>query len=117
MLTNPRAINNLGGRGPDKDVDGKLTVDGGTLPSEMRFPEAGSFIDEDNLNGVANALIVFDVVITVIDTSASGRTGGTYQPRNTDYNGIYTHKKYDVGNKADIVSLNFGSCYLCFEMR
>merc|ERR1711934_816232 len=51
LLTNPKAINNLGGYGPDKDANGKLTIDGGTLPREMRFPEAGSFIDKDNLNG------------------------------------------------------------------
>ena len=84
ILTNPKALNNLGGHGPDKDANGKLTIDGGTLPREMRFPEAGSFIDRDNLNGVANAKIVFDVVITVITKSASGRTGGHYQPRNSD---------------------------------
>ena len=79
----------------------------------MRFPEAGSFIDKDNLNGVANAKIVFDVVITVIAKSASGRTGGPYQLRNADYNGIYTHTKHDVGHKADIISINFGLCYVC----
>ena len=110
LVTNPKAINNLGGHGPDKDANGKLTVNGGTLAREMRFPEAGSFIDKDNLNGVANAKIVFDVVITVIAKSASGRTGGPYQPRNSDYNGIYTHKKHDIGDKADIVEINFGSC-------
>ena len=113
LVTNPKAINNLGGYGPDKDADGKLTIDGGTLPREMRFPAAGSFIDKDNLNGVANAKIVFDVVITVIAKSASGRTGGPYQPRNADYNGIYTHKNHDIGDKADIVSINFGLCYVC----
>ena len=78
----------------------------------MRFPAAGSFIDKDNLNGVANATIVFDVVITVVAKSASGRTGGPYQPRNVDYNGIYTHKKHNIGDKADIVEINFGLCYV-----
>ena len=116
LLTNPKAINNLGGYGPDKDANGKLTIDGGTLPREMRFPEAGSFIDRDNLNGVANAKIVFDVVITIIAKSASGRTGGTYQPRNSDYNGIYRHKKHNVGAKADILSINFGACNVCDAM-
>ena len=116
LLTNPKAINNLGGYGPDKDANGKLTIDGGTLPREMRFPEAGSFIDIDNLNGMANAKIVFDVVITVIAKSASGRTGGPYKLRNSDYNGIYTHAKHDVGHKADIISINFGLCYVCDAM-
>ena len=100
LLTSPKAINNLGGQGPDK---GKA--------EEMRFPEAGSFIDRDGLNGAKNARIKFDVVITAIDKSASGRKAGPYKPRNSDYNGIYTHRKYDVGEKADILSINFGQCY------
>ena len=112
MLTHPKAMNNLGGYGPDKDVNGKLTIDGGTLPKLMRFPEAGSFIDTDNLNGVANAKITFDVVISVVTKSASGRTGGPYKPRNADYNGIYKPSKFDVGDKADIVEINFGPFYI-----
>ena len=65
---------------------------------------------------MANAKIVFDVVITIIAKSASGRTGGPYQPRNSDYNGIYRSKKHNVGAKADILSMNFGACYVCDAM-
>ena len=116
LITSPKAINNLGGYGPQRDANGTRTVDGGTLAEEMRLPEAGSFIDRGNLNGVPNAVVVFDVVITAIGESASGRKAGPYHPRNTDYNGIYTHKKYDVGKKADIISINFGPC-VCSACR
>ena len=74
----------------------------------MRFPEAGSFVDTENLNGVPDAVIVFDVVITVIGESASGRKAGVYQPKTPSINGIYTNSKYDVGDKADVIAINFG---------
>ena len=80
------------------------------MAAEIRLPEAGSFIDTDSLNGVPDATIVFDVVITVINASASGRNGGTYQPKVPTVNGIYTDSRYDVGDKADIVAINFGEC-------
>ena len=108
MLNNPKAINNLGGYGPDKDSNNQLTVDGGSLAKEMRFPEAGSFVDTENLNGVPDAVIVFDLVITVIGESASGRKAGVYQPKTPSINGIYTNSNYDVGDKADLIAINFG---------
>ena len=101
MLTNPKAVNNLGGYGPQ-------TADGANLAAEMRFPEAGFFVDEDGLNGVSGARIDFDVVITAINASASGRNAGNYQPKSPTVNGIYTDSRYDVGDKADIVAINFG---------
>ena len=103
LLNNSKAVNNIGGHGPQ-------TADGGNLAEEMRLPEAGSFIDTDSLNGVADATIVFDVVITAINTSASGRNGGTYQPKTPAISGIYKDPRHDVGDKADIIAINFGEC-------
>ena len=80
------------------------------MAAEMRFPEAGFFVDEDGLNGVSGARIDFDVVITAINASASGRNAGNYQPKSPTVNGIYTDSRYDVGDKADIVAINFGEC-------
>ena len=83
------------------------------MNAEMRFPEAGSFVDKDNLNGVPDATIVFDVVITAIETSASGRKAGAYVPQSATVNGIYADPKNDVGDKADIIAINFGACNVC----
>ena len=106
LTNNPKAVNNLGGFGPDTD-----------LAAEMRFPEAGKFVDKENLNGVPDAVIVFDLVVTVIGESASGRKGGVYQPKSPLINGIYTNPKYDVGDKADVIAINFGEYLHTWEHR
>ena len=113
LVDSPDRVNNLGGYGPQKDDNDQLTIDGGSLAREMRLPASGSFVDTDGLNGVKDAVIVFDSVLYSVAESASGRKVGAYKPKKAEANGIYRNPKFDIGNKADIVQVNFGQCCCC----